>query len=159
MSKLHNMRVIEIPKFRAVSSGVKYMSEMEAFDSWVNRHQHLLQKHVFEPLDFLWHEDDKSVWIYAINDDVTEAETDPYEIIEFPGGIFLVATGDERDIDDLNETVGCMYTWINNSDVFEYGDFPKSGMCNMPNPSGTIVKALNIAQQQVFLPLKFRAKE
>jgi hypothetical protein len=51
-----------------------------------------------------------------------------------------------------------MMQWIKNSDVFEYGDFPKSGMSNMPNPGGAIDKALGIAQQQIYLPLKFRAK-
>lgn len=50
-----------------------------------------------------------------------------------------------------------MMTWIENNDVFEYGDFPKSGMCNMPNADGAFDKALGIAQQQIFLPLKFRS--
>jgi hypothetical protein len=70
--------------------------------------------------------------------------------------MFLVATGDETNKDDLEETVSCMMEWIKNSNVFEYGDFPKSGMCNMPNANGAIDKALGIAQQQIFLPLKFR---
>jgi len=39
------------------------------------------------------------------------------------------------------------------------GDFPKSGMCNIPNPDGAFDRALGIAQQQIFLPLKFRDKE
>jgi len=51
-----------------------------------------------------------------------------------------------------------MFKWINDNDVFEYGDFPKNGMCNMANPDGAIDKALGIAQQQIYLPLKFRAK-
>lgn len=165
MSKLQNMRLVEIPKFRAVSSGPKMLSELfgegDTFSSWVNRHKNLMKEHIFEPQDFLWHENqdiNQSVWIIAINENVTEAETAPYKIIEFPGGMFLVGTGDEKDNADLEETVNCMFTWINHSDVFEYGDFPKSGMCNMPNPDGIIDKALNIAQQQIFLPLKFRAK-
>ena len=94
--------------------------------------------------------------ILPIKSDVTDEDVDPYEIIEFPGGIFLVATGDEMDDADLNETVANMYKWIEESDVFEYGDFPKSGMCNMPNPDGAADKAMNIAQQQIFLPLKIR---
>lgn len=69
----------------------------------------------------------------------------------------MVAT-DESDDDDLNETIDCMIDWIKNSDVFEYGDFPKSGMCNMPNCEGAIDKALGIAQQQIFLSLKFRKR-
>ena len=164
MSKLQNMRIIEIPKFRAVSSGAKSLDEIfgegNTFNVWIREHQNLLKEHIFEPQDFLWHEGgdiNRSVWIFPVKEGVTEADTAPYEIIEFPGGIFLVATGDEKDNADLEETVNGMFAWISNSDVFEYGDFPKSGMCNMPNPDGAADQALNIAQQQVFLPLKFRA--
>ena len=165
MSKLHNMRAVEIPKFRAVASGAKTLAELfggeGSFLSWVNKHKKLFKEHIYEPQDFLWHENqdvNKSVWVLAINDDVSETDVEPYGIIEFPGGMFLVATGDEKDNNDLEETIGCMRAWINNSEVFEYGDFPQSGMCNMPNPDGAIDTALGIAQQQIYLPLKFRSK-
>jgi len=118
-----------------------------------------MKEHIYEPQDFLWHENNdtnKSTWILAIKDEITKEDTEPYEIIEFPGGMFLVATGDETDNDDLEETISCMMTWINNSDTFEYGDL--HGMCNMPNPDGAIDKALGIAQQQIYLPIKFRTK-
>ena len=161
MSKLQNMRGIEIPSFRAVSSGLKTFDELfgeHGFLLWVNAHRPLLKTHLYEPCDFVWHEGDLNIWALAVQDNVMAEDVSPYEIIDFPGGIFLVATGDESDNDDLEETISCMFTWIKNSDVFEYGDFPKSGMCNMPNPDGAFDKALSIAQQQIYLPLKFRAK-
>jgi len=170
-TKLQNMRAIEIPKFRAVSSGVQPIDAIfgdgESFhNTWFTSHRHLLKTHIYEPQDFVWHECEemsqadinRSVWVLAVKDDVTEEDVAPYELIEFPGGMFLVATADESDNDDLNATVNCMMQWIERSEVFEYGDFPKSGMCNMPNPDGAIDKALGIAQQQIYLPLKFRAK-
>ncbi|GFI55728.1 hypothetical protein IMSAG013_00779 [Clostridiales bacterium] len=163
MSKLKNMRAIEIPKFRALSSGIKTLDELfgpgDSFSSWVNNHRYLFKEHIYEPQDFLWHENNdtnRSTWVLAIKDEVTEADTAPYEIIEFPGGMFLVATGDENDNDDLNETIISMVDWINNNEVFEHGDLP--GMCNMPNPDGAIDQALGIAQQQIYLPIKFRQK-
>ncbi|MCK8487538.1 hypothetical protein M0651_10175 [Paenibacillus sp. MBLB2552] len=168
MSKLQNMRGIEIKKFRAVSSGLKTFDELfgkNGFAEWLESHRHLVQEHIYEPTDFLWHEGDKETWgcgqnvfISAIKDEVTQADVDPYDIIEFPGGMFLVATGDENNNADLNETVTYMMQWIEDSDIFEYGDFPKSGMCNMPNPGGAFDKALGIAQQQIYLPLKIRSK-
>ena len=166
MSRLKNMRGIEIKKFRAVSSGLKTMSQLfgkDGFAEWLEAHRHLTKEHAYEPTDFLWHEGDKETWghgqnifISAIKDEVTETDVFPYEIMEFPGGLYLVATGDERNNEDLNETVNCMMTWIKNNEIFEYGDFPKSGMCNMPNPGGAFDTALGIAQQQIYLPLKFR---
>ncbi|MCL2517064.1 MAG: hypothetical protein FWF15_00745 [Oscillospiraceae bacterium] len=162
MSKLQNMRAIEIPKFRAVSSGLKTFEELfgeGGMVGWLRTIDHLLVRQIYEEPAFLWHEGDKNVWIWAVKDGVTASETAPYEIIEFPGGMFLVATANELDNDDLNETVNCMMNWINSSEVFEYGDFPQSGMCNMPNADGAIDKALGIAQQEIFLPLKFITKE
>lgn len=165
MSKLQNMRCIEIPPFRAVSSGEHTLEEIFGADSefqkWIDGNKNLIRSFIYEPSDFLWHENrdvNRSVWVLAVNDRVTEAATAPYKIIDFPGGMFLVATADENDTDDLTETVNTMMSWIQNNAVFEYGDFPESGMCNMPNPDGAIDKALGIAQQQIFLPLKLRNK-
>ena len=161
MSKLHHMRLVEIPKFRAVSSGIRTLEEIffseNSFSAWVDAHAHLIKDHIFEPQDFLWHENDdinRSTWIVALKDGVTEQDTAPHEIVEFPGGMFLVATCDESDSDDLNETVADMVRWIDDSTVFVHGDLP--GMCNMPNPDGAIDRALGIAQQQIFLSIKFR---
>ena len=166
MSKLRNMRGIEVPRFRAVSSGPQTLERLfgaeDGFSAWVDGHKELLKKSVYEPNDFLWHEDgdvDRSVWILAVEEGVTQEDTAPYEIIEFPGGMFLAATADENDPEDLNGTVDCMMDWIASSSVFTYGDFPQSGMCNMPNPDGAFDRALGIAQQQIFLPLKPREVE
>ena len=168
MSKLRNMRVIQIQTFRAVSSGSMTFDQLfgpGGFDEWRKAHDHLLISPVYDPPCLLWHEGARETWghgqnvfIWAVKDGVTSADTAPYEVIEFPGGMFLVATGDEKEPEDLNETVSRMFKWIEDSDVFEYGDFPKSGMCNMPEVGGRIDKVLGIEQQQVFLPLKFRTK-
>jgi hypothetical protein len=155
------MRIIYIPKFRAVSSGLKTFEELfseNGFLGWLKKNDNIIKNSIYEPEDFMWHEGDKNVWIWAIKDEVTEHGTYPYETIEFKGGIFLIATADEKDNNDINETVNCMMEWIKNSDVFEYGDFPKSGMSNMPKGREVIDEALDIAQQQIFLPLKFRIK-
>ena len=86
MSKLQNMRVVEIPSFRAVSSGTQTLDELfgpkSPFSAWVDSHKGLLKTHIFEPQDFLWHENkniDTSVWVLAVNDTVTAEDTAPYE--------------------------------------------------------------------------------
>ncbi|CCV63777.1 hypothetical protein BN85402000 [Alteracholeplasma palmae J233] len=168
MVKLHNLRGIEISKFKAISSGEKTFEELfgkGGFSEWVEQHQRFIQNHIYEPVSFLWHEGDKETWgrgknvlIYAVKDEVTPTDVKPYELIEFPGGLFLVGTGDETEGGDLNQTIDCMMSWIKQSDVFDYGDFPKSGMCNMPNPDGAFDQALGVSQQQVYLPLKYKEK-
>lgn len=162
MSKLKNMRLIEIPRFRAVSSGEHTLEEIfgpGGFCEWCGKHPELMKRGAFEEEDLLWHEGNdinRSVYIQAIRDDVTEDEVRPYEIMEFMGGMYLVATADEKDDADLNETVAGMFQWIDECEVLERGDYPVSGMCNMPNPDGALDKALGIAQQQIFLPVKIK---
>ena len=166
MSMLKNMRVIRIPAFRAVSSGEKTFDELFAqggFIQWCEAHPELIKDLIYEPSDFLWHVGDPStygsglnVWIWALKDGITAADTAPYEITDFPGGIFLVATANENDPADIEETVSGMMEWIAESPVFEYGDFPQSGMCNMPAGDELVDQAMGIAQQQIFLPLKYR---
>ena len=166
MTKLSNMRIVRVREFTAISSGERTMDDIfgeNGFDSWCHAHEELFAEHIYEPNDFLWHVGDPSTYgrglnvlIRAARDGVTADDAAPYELIRFPGGIFLAATADETDPGDINETVAGMIDWINRSPVFEYGDFPKSGMCNMPAPDSDIDRALGIAQQQIFLPLKFR---
>ena len=162
MSRLRNMRVVEIPAFRAVSSGEGTLDEIfgpGGFDEWVGEHRKLILPSLYEPNNFLWHEEndiDRSVLIYPVCGGVCDADTAPYGIIEFRGGMFLVATADEMDETDINETVSDMYRWIRESNVFIPGDYPVSGMCNMPAGGSEMDRRMGIAQQQIFLPLKYR---
>lgn len=165
MTKLRNMRVIEIPKFRAVSSGEKTFDELfapDGFDQWCGAHTELIRDLIYEPSDFLWHVGvpetyghGLNVWIRALREGVTERDVAPWEIVEFPGGIYLTATADESDPEDINETVADMMRWIREKPEVEYGDFPQSGMCNMPGTQA-IDRALGMAQQQIFLPIKLK---
>ena len=132
---------------------------------WCGKHRELIRDLIYAPSDFLWHEGAPetyghglNVWIRAVNDGVSAGDVAPYALTEFPGGIFLVATADESDKSDLEETVSGMFDWIRENAVFEYGDFPRIGMCNMPAADTDIDRALGIAQQQIFLPLKYREK-
>ena len=55
MSKLQNMRLVEIHRFRAVSSGIRPLEEIffveNSFSQWVDAHSQLMKKHIFEPQD------------------------------------------------------------------------------------------------------------
>ena len=110
----------------------------------------------------MWYEGDKNIGVFAVNDDIFETDTAPYEIIEFPDGMFLIATGDEKDKSDLGWN-DCLYIQMDWKQwYFWIWWFPKSGMSIMlntdVNDSGVIDEALGIEQQQVFSPLKFRTK-
>ena len=164
MTKLQNMRVIEIPPFRAVSSGQHTFDELfgaGGFGQWIGERQHLCRDLLYAAPDFMWHEEgnvDKTVWIWAVKDGVTPEDCAPYEIITFEGGIWLVATGEDETVEnpskDLRETVTGMLKWIEKSGVFERDERPgHRGMCHTVG-CGAVEKALGFPQQEVFLPVK-----
>ena len=165
MSKLNGVRIIEIPPFRAVSSGQHTFGKLfgeGGFDQWIGEHKRIIKMSVYgHAYDFMWHEEDnadKTVWIWAVNDDVTEADAAPYELIEYEGGMFVVATMDENDAKDRAAVTRLMVKWINKSGVFALDERPgHRGMGHMVG-CGAIQQALGIAQQEVFLPVKFKEK-
>jgi len=165
MTKLQNMRVIEIPSFRAVSSGPCTGDELfgeGGFGQWMQARGHFCKNLLYAHPDFFWNEEGedsgKSTWIWAVRDDITEEDCAPYEMITFEGGMYLVATADEDDPKDLRTTVKGMDRWIKKSGVFGPDYRPGHyGMCHMTG-CGAIQNALGFAQQEIFLPLKFKER-
>jgi len=64
MSKLNGVRVIKMPKFRAVSSGFHTFDEIfgeGGFDKWMQVRMKLVKMSVYgHAYDFMWHEDGKA---------------------------------------------------------------------------------------------------
>ena len=145
MTKLRNMRIVMIRPFMAVVSGERTLDDIfgeNGFDSWCAGRSGLLLEHPYEPCDLLWHVGDPSTYgnglnvlAKAVRDGVTSEDVAPYELMEFPGGTYLVATADETDPEDINCTVSEMHRWISESGVFEYGGFPESACAICPPPT------------------------
>lgn len=103
VKSLETVRVIAIPACRVVSSGCGMFGDgvLEAFDAWFGALPESLT-----PLDYLWFDEVRGgfVWYYIWNEgmDVPEA----FEIVEFPGGLYAVATGiDGADNAEVTEAV------------------------------------------------------
>ncbi|MCL2463220.1 MAG: hypothetical protein FWF44_11185 [Defluviitaleaceae bacterium] len=163
MSKLSGVRVVEIPPFKAVTSGPDTFGHIFAkggFGDWPGGHGSLIKNIApYESPDFMWHEQDdvnKSVWIWAVYDWVTEADTAPYKLIDYEGGIFVAATADENDGGDINEVVGGMLEWIAAHDCFERDERPGHRGMGHRIGCGRIQQALGMAQQEIFLPVKLK---
>ena len=162
MGKLAGVRVLEIPKFRAVSSGIDTYGNIfgkRDFIKWQESHQDIFKKSIYgHAYDFMWHIDnnmEKTIWIWAIEDWVTEADTAPYEIIEFEGGTYVVATADVNDQADVGEVVGSMTKWIETSGVYEpYKRNGHDGAGHMIG--GGLNKTLGIAQYELFMLVRKR---
>ena len=113
------IRVIKLPKMKMVSSGaITNMKDFDTFDKWWSS---IDMTNYITPRDFMQFNKQKNCmeWLFAIPNEFVE--TKPYEIIDFPGGLYVVGTAkdSEEDCDMVKKEV---YEWVSKSDFFELAD-------------------------------------
>ena len=158
MKRAPEVRIIQINPFKAFSSGLDTIDNvMGTFQQWQEEHNHLVKKLMYGAPDFLWFEEDmRAVWIWAVEDWVMEADVEPYEIIEFKGGLYAAAMSVDGD-DDINGRVyEGIKKWLETSG-FELDERPgHRTLCHMVNPTGEIKAALGYHQLDIYVPIKVR---
>ena len=158
LKKAPEVRIIQLNKFKALSSGVDTVDNvMGTFQEWQEEHNHLVKKMMYGAPDFLWFEEDmKAVWIWAVEDWVTEKDTAPYELIEFEGGLYAVAMSVDGDDDIGGRVYAGINKWLETSG-FELDERPgHRTMCHMVNPTDEIKDALGYHQLDIYVPIKIR---
>lgn len=102
--KVPDIMIVRIPEFRAVSSGLLTFEELFGgdFEPWQEAHNHLFKPVLFDAPDFLCEKDGKVEWIWALKDEVTEADIHPYKMIRHGGGLYAVAVSIDGDGDSHN---------------------------------------------------------
>lgn len=159
LKKVPEVRIIQINPFKAFSSGAdRFENVMGAFQQWQEEHNHLVRKMIYGAPDFLWFEEDmKAVWIWAVEDWVTEEDTMPYELIEFEGGLYAAAMSVDGDDDIADRIYSGILKWIEDS-RFELDERPgHRTMCHMVNPSEEIKNALGYDQLDIYVPIRIRS--
>jgi len=128
LEKRPNIRIVDLPACRMITSGSGDKETKERFYKlWSKLDEQ--RKDKFFQRDFMVHveppeEGHPAIWWYAIEDWVSEKDTDGFEIFQFEGGLF--ATAMTYDWDD-NITVKAYYNimdWIAEHDKFMYDDRP-----------------------------------
>lgn len=160
LKKAPEVRIVQINPFKAFSSGADTIENvMGPFQEWQEAHNHLVKKMMYGSPDFLWFEEDKATWIWAVEDGVTEADVAPYELVEFEGGLYAAAMSVDGDDDIDNRVYTGILKWIEGSG-FELDERPgHRSMGHMLNPTDAIKKALGYDQMDLYVPIKIREKK
>lgn len=132
---------------------------MGPFQQWQEDHNNLVKKMIYGAPDFLWFEEDgKAVWIWAVEEWVTEKDTAPYKLIEFEGGLYAAAMSIDGDDDMVGRVCSGIMKWLENSG-FELDDRPgHRTMGHMVNPTDEIRNALGYDQMDIYVPIKIRGR-
>lgn len=113
-SKIPDVMIVRIPGFRAVTSGRGSFEELFGgdFEPWQEAHNYLFQPVIFDAADFLCEKDGIVQWIWALKEDVTETDVSPYDIVEFPGGLYAVAVSVDGDGESNDRVRKKMERWL-----------------------------------------------
>lgn len=146
--------IVRIPKFRAMTTGLVGWDEV--FDLGIDKKQvGLTVPILFDAVDFLYGKDDKVAWIWRIRDDVTWADTHPFEITEFQGGLYAVAVSIDGDGESHDKVRSKMAKWLESTNFVMDND--RELMGHMVYVDDEIKQGLGYEQMALYAPVKLRA--
>lgn len=163
--KIPDIMVVSIPGFRAVTVGEQSWEDMFKPGGYMNQlwqYVHLYKNVIFDCFDFLLTKNDKAEWICAVNDGVTNADINPFELFDFQGGLYAMAVSIDEDNESINKVEEKVRLWIESTN-FEF-DNSRSIMFNMPYlyeegrdiAYKDIEKGLGYKQMQRYFPIKLK---
>jgi DNA-binding transcriptional MerR regulator len=157
-NKVPDIMIVKIPKFRAVTSGLVTFEELfgGGFGAWQEAHNYLFKPVIFDSPDFLYGKDGKAEWIWAIKDEITEVDTHPYKIIEYPGGLYAVAVSVDGDGESHDKVRRKTEKWLESTNFIIDGD--RELMGHMIYPLDEIKAGLGYHQMNLYAPIKLRSK-
>jgi len=153
--------IVEMPPCRMVSSGfiVNNSKEEHKFDAmWMRLGSRIADK--INPRDFMYYDEKhkKSVWLYMVEDWMTEADTGGYEIITFPGGLFAAVLADSWEMSEWDRVDRGLKAWIARQEHLEL--LEESPDCHIlfhyAGPHSAQMKGWNVGKIRYFVPIKVK---
>lgn len=161
---MQNIRIIRLPEIRAAYSGPLVDDEtFEKFNNWFSIYHASLADELY-PRDFMWYNErtNASEWFYALPAGAKEEELGGFEIVDFPGGLFAVASCLDADLDqaaDWMDTYEKLKKWASESEKFrmyENGEGKKERypMFHIVSPGSLMKEGISI--EDLYLPIERR---
>lgn len=161
--KVPDVMVVNIPGFRAVTSGDQTWGDMFEVGGYMNQlwqHCPRYKSVIFDCFDFLLPEEDKAEWICAVKEDVSADEVSPLQLTYFPGGLYAMAVSIDEDDESILKVQDKIRRWIEGTN-FEL-DKTRRIMSNMPyldemnSANRDIERGLGYKQLQRYVPIRLR---
>lgn len=155
-----SFRIISIPPFKAVSSGVDPNQDFSEngvlgkFDAYFSKLEPEPRDR-FTPRDFLYYDADKEglVWIYALTDEMDAAG---FEVMDFEGGIYVTYHYNDGDYEENDRLYHEALAWIEQSEFLELDQRANHyAMGHIITPP-EVMKATGTAQMETFIPVKLK---
>lgn len=159
LEKEPDVRIIELPPCRMVISGTGDRKTLKRFDKmWTKLDSKRRDK--FFARDFMWHDkhSNSCIWWYAVEDWVTETDTEGFDIFNFEGGIYAAAISKQEDFNDGMRVYSGINQWVTNSEAFALDESDERPHLWHVVGSPATDKALGYRQIEIFVPIKLRTE-
>ncbi|MGP0586199.1 GyrI-like domain-containing protein [Paenibacillus timonensis] len=155
-----HFRIISIPPFKAVSSGVDKNADFSEngvlgkFDAYFSKLKPG-PRDGFMPRDFLYYDAEKEglVWMYALTD---EMDAEGFEVMDFEGGSYLTYHYKDGDHEANERLYHEALAWIEQSEYFVLDQRTNHyAMGHIITPP-EVIKATGTAQMEAFIPIRLK---
>lgn len=153
--KVPDIIIVRIPKFRAVTSGaMSYEDVFGKFQVWQETHNDFFQPIIFDAPDFLCESSGSLEWIWRVKENITEADTAPYKIIEHAGGLYAAAVSIDGDDESGSKVLQKIEKWIEKTNFVI--DNSRATSVHMIYADDEIRKGLGYHQLNFYAPIKLK---
>ena len=159
LEKKPDIRIVRLPACRMVTSGVEEGNDHRKFKEMWSRLD-AKRNDRFYPRDFMWWDKEKggSVWWFAVEDWVTEADTEGFGFVDFEGGLYATAVVPDFKFNEAMQAYNSVKEWIAENGNFELDERPgHETLWNVLTPNALdIAKLLGYGQTEYFFPIKMK---
>ncbi|MCL2883909.1 MAG: MerR family transcriptional regulator [Oscillospiraceae bacterium] len=163
MERQPDILIVEMPPCRMVTSGLitgdtNSDDESLRFNAmWMRLSSRIADK--INPRDYMYHDEtqNKSVWLYMLEDWMTEADTEGFEIIPFDGGLFAAALADSWEFSEYERIHNGVLSWPARQEHLKLDESPERPMLyHFAGPHSAQMKEWNYGKVRYFVPIKIK---
>jgi DNA-binding transcriptional MerR regulator len=152
--------IVEIPPCRMVTSGLQADdNERNRFNAmWMHLRSRITDK--INPCDFMYQDEvnNKSVWLFLVEDWMTEADTDGFKIITFDGGLFATALAESWEFSEYDRVYKGIKRWLARQEHLELDEGYRHLLYHFAGPHSSQMKDWNYGRIRYFVPIKTKEK-
>ncbi len=148
--------IVEMPPCRMVTSGyLKNEKAHNRFDAmWMRLGSRIADK--INPRDYMYYDEKhkKNVWLFLLEDWMTEKDTEGYKIITFDGGLFACALADSWEYSEYDRVFKGITAWLTKQEHLELDESPgRHLLYHFAGPHSARMKELNYGKVRYFVPI------
>ncbi len=157
--------IVEMPPCRMVTSGLQEGAGDWAPDSVLARFDAMwgkLGKRIADkinPRDFMYYDDANKgqIWLYMLEDWMTESDTDGFKIITFDGGLFSSALADSWEYSEYSRVYKGIKAWLARQEHLELDESTERHLLyNFAGPHSKQMKEWNYGKVRYYVPIKVK---